>query len=94
MKALECSQHFSHCKSMGIFSDGQGQLPPQSMIGSGQISSLLPAIMKKIRLNEGVRVFTTLYINFSDAQGDNCGFGGGIWPKFELIQALMHVLVT
>ena len=34
--------------------------------------------------NEGARVFTTLYSNFSDAQG----------PKFELIQAFMHVLVT
>ena len=24
----------------------------------------------------------------------NSGVGGGIWPKFELIQAFMHVLVT
>ena len=55
-KALEWSQHLSHCKSMGIFSDGQGQLTPQSMVGSGQISnsfktlwlSLLPAKIKKI----------------------------------------------
>ena len=37
--------------------------------------------------NRGVRVFTTLYINFSDAQGQITGVGGGIWPKFELIQA-------
>ena len=35
MKALECSQYFSHCKSMGIFSKGQGQLTPQCMIRSG-----------------------------------------------------------
>ena len=28
-----------HCKSMGIFSDGQGQLTRQSMVGSGQISN-------------------------------------------------------
>ena len=40
------------------------------------------------------RVFTTLYINFSDAQGQITRVGGGIWPKFELIQAFMHVLVT
>ena len=26
MKELECSQDFSHCKSMGIFPDAQGQL--------------------------------------------------------------------
>ena len=45
--------------------------------------------------NEGARVFTTLYINFSDAQGQiTLGVGGSIWPKFELIQAFMHVLVT
>ena len=58
MKVLECSQDFSHYKSMGIFPDAQGQLTPQSMVGSGQISnssetlwlSSLPAKMKKIRL--------------------------------------------
>ena len=47
--------------------------------------------------NEGTRVLTTLYINFSDlvrTRADNSGVGGGIWPKFELIQAFMHVLVT
>ena len=32
MKELECSQDFSHYKSMGIFSDAQGQLTPQSLI--------------------------------------------------------------
>ena len=35
--------------------------------------------------NEGARVFTTLYINFSDAQGQITD---------ELIQAFMYVLVT
>ena len=44
--------------------------------------------------NRGARVFTTLYINFSDTQGQITEVGGGIWPKFELIQAFMHVLVT
>ena len=39
MKALECSQDFSHYKSMGIFLDAQGQLTLQSMVGSGQISN-------------------------------------------------------
>ena len=57
MKELECSQDFSHYKSMGIFPDAQGQLTLQSTVRSGQISnssktlwlSSLPAKMKKIR---------------------------------------------
>ena len=45
--------------------------------------------------NEGARVLTTLYISFfRPARADNSGVGGGIWPKFELIQAFMHVLIT
>ena len=39
MKELECSQSFSHYKSMGIFPDGQGQITPQSLVRSGQISN-------------------------------------------------------
>ena len=35
MKDLECSQDFSHYKSMGIFPDAQGQLTSQSLIRSG-----------------------------------------------------------
>ena len=57
MKELECSQDFSHYKSMGIFPDAQGQLTPQSMVESGPNSNLseilwlssLPVSMKKIR---------------------------------------------
>ena len=56
MKALQCSQDFSHYKSMGIFPNAQGQQTLQSMVGSGRISNLsetlwlssLPAKMKKI----------------------------------------------
>ena len=56
MKELECSQDFSHYKPMGIFSDAQGQLTPQSLVQSSRISNssdmlwmfLLPASMKKI----------------------------------------------
>ena len=36
MEELECSQYFSHYKSMGIFPDTQGQLTPQSLIRSGR----------------------------------------------------------
>ena len=32
MKVLECSQDFSHYKSMGIFPDAQGQPTPQSLV--------------------------------------------------------------
>ena len=39
VKELECSQDFSHYKSMGIFSDAQGQLTPQSLVRSGRISN-------------------------------------------------------
>ena len=39
MKELECSQHFSHYKSMEIFSDAQGQLTPQSLVRPGPISN-------------------------------------------------------
>ena len=57
MKELERSQDFSHYKYMGIFPDAQGQLTPQSLVRSGQISNSsemlwmfsLPASMKKIR---------------------------------------------
>ena len=57
MKELECSQDFSHYKSMGIFPDAQGQLTPQSLVQSGRISnssemlwmSSLPESMRKIR---------------------------------------------
>ena len=40
MKALECSQDFSHYKSMEVSPDAQGQLTRQSMVGSGQILNL------------------------------------------------------
>ena len=40
--------------------------------------------------NEGARVATRLYVDFSD----NSLVSGGVLPKFELIQAFMQVLVT
>ena len=103
MQALECSKDFSHYKSMGIFPDAQGQLTPQSLVRSGRISnssemlwmSLLPASMKKIRSKMKALEWTQHYTAiFRRARADNSGVGVGIWPKFELIQAFMHVLVT
>ena len=40
MKELECSQDYSHYKSMRIFPDAQGQLTPQSLFESGPKSNL------------------------------------------------------
>ena len=103
MKALECSQDFSHYKSMGIFPDAQGQLTPQSLVRSGRISnsfemlwmSSLPATMKNIRSKMKALEWSQHYTAFfTRARADNSGVGVGIWPKFELIQAFMHVLVT
>ena len=45
--------------------------------------------------NEGARVFTTIkHRLFRRPRADNSGVGSGIWPKLELIQAFMHVLIT
>ena len=87
MKELQCSKDFSHYKSMGIFPDAQGQL-------TLQMDVLVTCKYEEDPIkNKGARVDTTLYINFS-YRADNSGVGVGIWPKFELIQAFMHVLVT
>ena len=44
---------------------------------------------------EGARLDTTkIQQFFRRARADNSGVGVGIWPKFELIQAFMHVLIT
>ena len=88
---------------MGIFPDAQGQVTLQSMVGSGQISnssknlwlSSLPAKMKKIlskmKALECSQHYTAI---FRRTRAENSGVGCGIWPKFELIQAFMHVRVT
>ena len=78
MKALECSQYFSHYKSMGIFPGAQEQLTPQSLVRSGRISnwsemlwmSSLPASMKKIRSKMKALEWSQHYTaSFTDAQG-------------------------
>ena len=62
MNALLCPQHFSQYKSMGIFQDTQGQLSPQSLIGSGQNSNLSEMLWFKNEedpiKNKGTRVAT------------------------------------
>ena len=74
MKELEYSQDFSHYKSIGIFPDAQGQLSPQSFVRSGRIVRDVMDVIITCKFeedqikNEGARVLTTLYIDFSDAQ--------------------------
>ena len=55
----------------------------------------LPARMKKIQSNMKVIEWPQHYtFLFRSSRADNSVVSGGIWPKFELIQAFMHVLVT
>ena len=44
--------------------------------------------------NRGASVPNIIHQFFRRARADNSGVGGGIWPKFKLIQAFMHVLAT
>ena len=88
---------------MGVFSNAQGQLTPQSVVKSWGISksseilwlSSIPARMKKIRSKMKTLECNKIICHFSDAQGQ-------LTPKslvefcrkFELIQAFIVVLVT
>ena len=78
MKALECSQDFSHYKSMGIFPDCSraanspvlGPIWPNFKLIRDVIDVLITCKYEEDPIkNEGARVVTTLYSNFSDAQG-------------------------
>ena len=95
MKELECSQDFSHYKSMGIFPDAQGQLTRQSLVRSGRISnssemlwmSSLPASMKKIRSKMKALEWTQHFPHYNP-MGAICCHGN----KFRsyLVQNLMQ----
>ena len=72
MKALECLKDFSHYKTMGFFSDAQvlDRIWLKFELVRDIMVVLLTCKNKEDPIkNEGARVFTTLYINFSDAQG-------------------------
>ena len=92
MKELECSQDFSHYKSMGIFPDAQGQLTPQSLVLSGQISNLsemlwmfsLPASMNKIRSKMKVLECSQYFPHYKPMGAIQCHrhqSSDPIWPK-------------
>ena len=100
MKALDCSQDFLHYKSMRIFPDAQGHLTPQSLVRSGRIlnsseilwMSSLPASMKKIRSKMKALEWTQHFPHYNSMVAMETS--GRIWPNFDLIQALIHVLIT
>ena len=103
LKALERSQHFSHYKSMGIFSDAQGQVTHTPLIESCPISnpseilwvSLLPARMKKIQSKMKALEWSQHYsLFFTRSRAANSEVSNGILPKFNPIQAFMVDLVT
>ena len=89
MKELECSQDFSHYKSMRIFPDAQGQLTPQSLVRSGQILNSsemlsLPASMKKIRSKMKVLEWTQHFPHYNPMGAIRCHghqSSDPIWPK-------------
>ena len=89
---------FFHYKSIRNFPDAQGQLTPQSLVQSGQISNSfemlwMPSLPEKI-IQSKMSALECSQQFFRRARADNSGVGGGIWPKFELFQAFMHVLVS
>ena len=92
LKELECSQDFSHYKSMGIFPDTQGQLTPQSVVRSGRISNSsemlwmfsLPASMKKIRSKMKAIEWSQHFPHYNPMIAISCHgnqSSDSIWPK-------------
>ena len=92
MKELECSQDFSHYKSMGIFPDAQGQLTPQSLVESGPNLNLseilwlssLPESMKKIRSKMKALERTQHFPHYNPMGATRCHghqSSDPIWPK-------------
>ena len=77
MKVLECSQDFSHYKSLGIFPVAQREAN-STVHGSIWLNFEHDLDFKVVLVtcknevdpikNDGARVFTTLYINISEAQ--------------------------
>ena len=81
MKVLDCSQDFSHYKFMGVYGDFSRRSRATNSAVHGLIWSnfklvqdfmvvLLTCKKEEDRIkSRGARVFTTLYIKFSDVHG-------------------------
>ena len=106
MKELECSQDFSHYKSMGIFPDAQGQLTPQSLVESGPNSNLfeilwlysLPASSNKIRSKMKALAWSQAFSHYNSMGAIRCHgnqSSNPIWPKtycsFSPTQVMLQI---
>ena len=105
MKALECSQHFSHYKSMEIFSRlsraansvDPGQILPNFKPIQAFISVLVTCKNEEDYIQSKMKVLSAhniIHSIFKRSRAANSVVGDGIWQKFNLIQAFMVVLVT
>ena len=88
---------------MGIFPVAKGQLTLQYVIVSGQISkspkllwfSSFPVSMKNIQSKLKALEWSQHYtLFFRHSRAANSIVGCKMWPKFNVIQAFMVVLVT
>ena len=97
MKALSWSQHFFHYKSMGIFSNAQGQLTPQPLVRSCRISnpfvilwlSLLPARIKKNQSKMKKLEWSQDFPHYNPLGVICCQSSDLIWPKTYYRQSLV-----
>ena len=100
LKALDWSQHISHYKSMGIFSDAQGQVPDRILPNFEPVREIMGVLVackneEDPIKNEGARGVTTLFIDFfRRSMAANSKVRDGILPKFKPNQAFMTYLVT
>ena len=100
-KVLDCSQDFSHYgdflrRSRAANSAVLGPIWPSFELVRDVIDNLITCQYEDDPIkNRGAKVFVHNIIHqfFRRARVDNSEVGGGIWPKFECIQVLMHVLV-
>ena len=78
LKALDCSQYFSYYRSMEIFfshSRAANFIDPRQILLNFKPIQAFIAVLVTCKneedpiKNEGARVLTTLYINFSNVQG-------------------------
>ena len=79
MSVLDCSQDFSHCRSVGVFSGARGRLALWSAVWSGWVSSSsrtlwlssLPAGHGEDLVGDGgAGVFVVLFVGFSGMRGE------------------------
>ena len=108
MKALEWTQHFPHYNSM-VAMETSGRIWPNFELIQALIHVLITCKYEKNPIkNSGENVMTSFSPLFRSKMKAlewtqhfphyNCMVAmetsGRIWPNFELIQALIHVLIT